>query len=147
MKIQTKYHGEIQVEEEGVITFENGIPGFLKKKHFVILPFSDDTSFSILQSTATAAVAFVIIEAFTYFTDYDFQLEDHIIKQLHITSEKDIAVYNILTVQDPFDQTTVNLQAPIVINANKHLGKQVILANTPYQTKHALFKQKAQSVK
>ncbi|MDX8363823.1 flagellar assembly protein FliW [Cytobacillus sp. IB215665] len=147
MKIQTKYHGEMTVEESTFFTFNNGLPGFIDEKKYIIIPFSEDTPFFILQSVSTANVAFVMIEPFTYFNEYDFQLDDHIVEQLQLTSEKDVAVYNIITVQEPFDKTTINLQAPIVINANKRLGKQIILTNTPYHTKHALFENKAQSVK
>ncbi|MGG1557418.1 flagellar assembly protein FliW [Geobacillus thermoleovorans] len=142
MKIATKYHGDIDIDEKDIVRFEQGIPGFLEEKQFVLLPLAD-TPFVILQSVDTPALGFVLIEPFSYFPSYEFELDEATVEQLEIESERDVAVYVILTVADPFDNTTANLQAPVVINVRKRLGKQVILTNTPYKTKHRLFPEKA----
>ena len=141
MKIATKYHGDIEIHEKDIVRFEQGIPGFLEEKRFVLLPL-EDTPFTILQSVNTSALGFVLIEPFSYFPSYEIDLDDNTLEQLDIESERDVAVYVILTVADPFDDTTANLQAPIVINVHKRLGKQVILTNTNYKTKHRLFPEK-----
>jgi flagellar assembly factor FliW len=144
MKIRTKYHGEIEINEKDIFHFEHGIPGFLDEKQFVLLPI-EDTPFVILQSVKTPALGFAMIDPFVYFKDYEFELDEHSVEQLQLSSEKEVAVYAILTVADPFEQTTANLQAPIVLNYKKKLGKQVILTNTPYKTKHRLFPEKAEA--
>jgi flagellar assembly factor FliW len=141
MKIATKYHGDIDIDEKDIVRFEQGIPGFLEEKQFVLLPLAD-TPFVILQSVKTPALGFVLIEPFSYFPSYEIDLDDNTLEQLQITGEQDVALYVILTVADPFDDTTANLQAPIVINVHKRLGKQVILTNTNYKTKHRLFPEK-----
>ncbi|WP_060788342.1 flagellar assembly protein FliW [Geobacillus zalihae] len=142
MNIDTKYHGTVAVKEEDIIRFPHGLPGFADEKRFVLLPLAD-TPFVILQSVETPALGFVLIEPFSYFPSYEFELDEATVEQLDIESERDVAVYVILTVADPFDNTTANLQAPVVINVRKRLGKQVILTNTPYKTKHRLFPEKA----
>ncbi|MGG3789672.1 flagellar assembly protein FliW [Geobacillus thermodenitrificans] len=141
MNIDTKYHGTVVVKEEDIIHFPHGLPGFADEKRFVLLPLAD-TPFVILQSVDTPALGFVLIEPFSYFPSYEFELDETTVEQLEIESERDIAVYVILTVADPFDHTTANLQAPVVIHVCKRLGKQVILTNTAYQTKHRLFPDK-----
>ncbi|TCK05054.1 UNVERIFIED_ORG: flagellar assembly factor FliW [Anoxybacillus amylolyticus] len=141
MNIDTKYHGTVAVKEEDIIHFPHGLPGFADKKRFVLLPLAD-TPFVILQSVETPALGFVLIEPFSYFPTYEFELDEATVEQLNIESERDVAVYVILTVADPFHETTANLQAPVVINVHKRLGKQVILTNPPYQTKHRLFPEK-----
>ncbi|MGG3821732.1 flagellar assembly protein FliW [Geobacillus thermodenitrificans] len=141
MNIDTKYHGTVAVKEEDIICFPHGLPGFANEKRFVLLPLAD-APFVILQSVDTPALGFVLIEPFSYFPSYEFELDEATVEQLEIESERDIAVYVILTVADPFDNTTANLQAPVVIHARKRLGKQVILTNTAYQTKHRLFPEK-----
>lgn len=142
MKLRTKYHGELDINENEIFHFENGIPGFLNEKQFVLLPLKD-TPFMILQSVQTPALGFAMIDPFSYFPAYDIELDEQTVEQLELSSEKEVAIYTILTVADPFDHTTANLQAPIVLNYEKKLGKQVILTNTPYQTKHRLFPEKA----
>ncbi|OQP17252.1 flagellar assembly protein FliW [Geobacillus zalihae] len=141
MNIDTKYHGTVAVKEEDIIHFPHGLPGFTDEKRFVLLPLAD-TPFVILQSVETPALGFVLIEPFSYFPTYEIGLDDNTLEQLQITGEQDVALYVILTVADPFDDTTANLQAPIVINVHKRLGKQVILTNTDYKTKHRLFPEK-----
>ena len=141
MNVRTKYHGELSIDEQDIIRFPHGLPGFADEKRFVLLPLAD-TPFVILQSVDTPALGFVLIEPFSYFPSYEIELDEATLEQLGIESERDVALYVILTVADPFDNTTANLQAPVVINARKRIGKQVILTNTPYKTKHRLFPEK-----
>lgn len=137
--IETKYQGEITVNEADVFTFEKGIPGFSDETSFVLLPFAEETPFFIMQSVKTPMLAFIVTDPFTFFRTYDFQLDDAIVNQLNIESEQEVSVFVILTVADPFANTTANLQAPIVLNVNKKRGKQVILADERYTTKHPIM--------
>lgn len=141
MKIKTKYHGEIEIEEKNIIKFPYGIPSFQDEKQFYILPFSEDTPLFILQSVKSESLAFVVVSPFDFFPDYSVKLSDQITEQLEIEKEEDVAIFSILTIQEPFQNTTANLQGPIVINSAKKLGKQVILSDSPYKTKHRLFEQ------
>ncbi|WP_010197007.1 flagellar assembly protein FliW [Bacillus sp. m3-13] len=139
MKIETKYHGLIEVQEEEVVNFPNGLPGFLEEKEFTVIPFSEDGTFFILQSVKTPELGFVLTNPFTFYPDYDFKLEDQAVDALELYSPEDVTVYAVLTMADPFHLTTANLQAPVVVNSKKKTGKQVILTGSPYQTKHNLF--------
>ncbi|WP_404433573.1 flagellar assembly protein FliW [Sutcliffiella horikoshii] len=139
MKIETKYHGLIELQEEEVVKFPNGLPGFLEEKKFAVIPFSEDGTFFILQSVKTPELGFVLTNPFTFYPDYDFDLENQAVDTLELNSAEDVIVYTVLTMADPFHLTTANLQAPVVVNVKKKLGKQVILTGSPYQTKHNLF--------
>jgi flagellar assembly factor FliW len=139
MPIKTKYHDEIEINKEKILHFEKGIPGFLGEKEFIILPLSDDNTFSVMQSVTTPYVAFVVVSPFTYFQNYEFKLEDAVVEELELKTEKDILVYTLLSVADPFEKTTANLQAPIIINSSNHKAKQVILNDGNYKIKHPLF--------
>ncbi|MCF6410150.1 flagellar assembly protein FliW [Pseudalkalibacillus salsuginis] len=142
MKINTKYFGEVEIEEKDIVAFDQGIPGFIDEKQFVILPFGDeDTALSILQAVKNSNLAFVITNPFLFFKDYEFNLPDNVTEQLEIKEEKEVAVFVILTVQDPFEKTTANLKAPIVLNIKNSSGKQIVLNDDQYQTRHTLFSQ------
>jgi flagellar assembly factor FliW len=141
MKINTKYHGEIDINQKEVLFFEKGIPGFQDEKQFIILPLSDDQTFSVLQSLESEYLAFVIANPFLFKKEYDFEIEDSVVEDLEIQSNNDVQVYTILTVQDTFEKTTANLQAPIIINIKNNKAKQVILNKGDYQTKHPIFKE------
>lgn len=142
MNIQTKYHGEIEIQNEEILIFNKGIPGFPEEKEFVTIPFSDDGEFLALQSLTTSALAFIIANPFSFDPTYDVFLEDHVVDTLGITEEKDVVVYSILTVQDPFEDTTANFQAPLIINTKNRQAMQVILNQKDYTTKHPVFKNK-----
>ncbi|MBX9974392.1 flagellar assembly protein FliW [Cytobacillus firmus] len=138
MNIQTKFHGEQEINKDDIIQFPSGIPGFLEEKEFFILPL-EGTELFVLQSVKTTEVAFIVTDPFALFPQYEFDLPEEALEKLGIQKEKDVATFAILTVREPFEETTANLQAPLVINQTKKLGKQVILNHTPYQTKHKIM--------
>ncbi|MFD1706925.1 flagellar assembly protein FliW [Siminovitchia sediminis] len=142
MKIETKYHGSREIQAEDILKFESGIPGFPDEKEFVLLPL-DDSFLSVLQSVSTPEIGFVVTDPFSFFPEYDFQLSDSAVEQLKLEKPDDAVVYTILTIRDPFEKTTANLQAPVVINTKNSNAKQVILNDGKYKTKHPLFGQKA----
>jgi flagellar assembly factor FliW len=139
MKISTSYHGDIEIDNQQTLTFNQGIPGFLEETEFVILPLSEAEAFQVLQSIQTKELAFIITDPFQFFLDYDFQLELQEIEKLQLQQAEDAAVYVLLTMSDSMEKITANLQAPVIINTKQQLAKQVILMNTAYETKHRLF--------
>ncbi len=138
MNIKTKYHGEVTINTEDIFTFENGLPGFEDEQSYVLLPFPNNEVFSILQSTKTPTIGFVVSNPFGFFPQYDFELEENTKKQLRIENEENVAVMIILTVNESIEQSTANLQAPIIFNVHHKKGKQVILNDARYKTKHLL---------
>ncbi|MGZ0877357.1 flagellar assembly protein FliW [Priestia megaterium] len=139
MKISTSYHGDIEIDNQQTLTFNQGIPGFLEETEFVVLPLPEAEAFQVLQSIQTKEVAFIITDPFQFFLDYDFQLEPQEIEKLQLQQVEDAVVYVLLTMSNSVEKITANLQAPVIINTKKQLAKQVILMNTAYETKHRLF--------
>lgn len=139
MRIQTRYHGEIQLAQEEIIHFSKGIPGFPNENKFVLLSLPDQSLLSIMQSVNTPELAFVLTNPFSFTEKYEFTLDDGTIEQLSIVNQEDISVFSIVTVHDPFEKTTANLQAPIILNGKNNEAKQVILNDTKYKIKYPLF--------
>lgn len=138
MNIKTKFHGKQEIAAEDIIHFEMGLPGFPNEKEFCILPM-EDTPFLVMQSVQTTEVAFIIMEPFQIFPGYEFDLPDEILEGLNVKSDKDLAVFVILTVQEPFNKTTANLQAPIILNQANRKAKQYIINRSSYTTKHLII--------
>ncbi|MFL0364981.1 flagellar assembly protein FliW [Pseudobacillus sp. 179-B 2D1 NHS] len=139
MIIETKYHGQLEVMEEDIWTFNQGIPGFVDEKSFTLLAFPDNDLFFVLQSTNTPALGFIVASPFVFFPEYDIQLGDSTIETLQLEKAEEAAVYTILTVREPFNETTANLQAPIILNTKNKRAKQVILNDSRYQTRHLIM--------
>lgn len=139
MKVLTRDFGEIEADQENIIKFKNGLPGFEELKKFVIIPLSDDSPFMVVQSLDEVEVAFTVIEPGNFMSDYKFEISDNIEKELEICSIEDVLVLNIITLQEKLKESTVNLSAPLVININKNLGRQVILDDKRYELKYKFF--------
>lgn len=137
MKINTKYFGTVEIDDRDIVCFEHGIPGFPDERGFVFLPI-EDTVFHIMQSTQTPSLALTTSSPFTFFKQYEIDIPDLALEQLQIQNENEVMVLVTLQIQTPFSKSTANLVAPIVINTEKRLGKQVILEKTTYTTKHMI---------
>lgn len=130
MKIQTKYFGELEIENSEIVSFPSGLPGFAEMKRFILQPFGD--TFYILQSVEEKNVAFIVTSPFSFFNDFSINLPEAFVSQLSIESEKDVSVWVIVSVKDPFTNSTANLKAPVIINTTKKLGKQYIPDKSSY---------------
>lgn len=142
MKILSDMLGEIEVNEDELITFEDGIPGFEDQKSFILVEDEDETfPFKWMLSATNPYIGFVIIDPFKVFSDYEVELPDTAIRKLKIEDESDVLVYTICVIPEKNAQDmTTNLQGPIVINSRLGLGKQVILDDERYSVKHYILK-------
>jgi flagellar assembly factor FliW len=136
VNINTKFFGEINIEDECIINFPEGIPGFEQFKSYIILDIENNTNMRCLQSIDNSSICLVIINPWDVCSNYEFELTDTEINQLSIKNESDINVYNVITIRG--DKVTVNLVAPIVINIINNIGKQIILSNTEYSIRQEI---------
>jgi flagellar assembly factor FliW len=142
MKLNTKNFGELDIDEKKIISFPEGLPGFEEEKEFIIINNEDEENpFCWLQSVKNPDLAFVIVDPFFVFSDYSVDLSKTVQEKLKIKDEKDVAVYSIVVVPEDLKKMTANLLGPIVINVRERLGKQVILDDPRYTTKHYIFPQ------
>ncbi|OMC89155.1 flagellar assembly protein FliW [Viridibacillus sp. FSL H7-0596] len=137
MQIETKFLGSVEIEEENIFTFEEGIPGFENSKKYVFLPLEKESPFGILQSITQVEVGFVVAFPFLFKKDYSFDLSESDKKALHVKEESDIITYSIVTLKEPFETSTLNLLAPVIINVKQKIGKQIVLQdNEKYALRH-----------
>jgi len=138
MKLETRNFGEIEIFEEDVINFREGLPGFPKDKQYVIL--SDENSpVSFLQSVDGGDVSFVVVDMLAFMPDYNPRVDESFLEDLGVYNPANFEIYNIATIFDNLKDSTVNLKAPIVVNAMDKIGKQVVCDNEEYSVKAALF--------
>lgn len=147
MKIATKFFDSIDIAKEDILVFPQGIPGFLEEKEFVLLDLEDNPVFQVIQSVGNSTTAFIVTNPYHFYKDYEIELNDNILEFLELEAEQDVTVLSILSLKDPFEESTINLQAPIIINKNKQTGKQYITNLKDYSTKQPLFKQPTSTVK
>lgn len=134
MELETKL-GTLHVDEKKILHFPAGILGFSGYHRYIIVE-QEGSAFSFLQSVDDPDLSFVIIMPELVCADYFVQLSDEEIDLLQIESPEDGKVYGIVTIPENVAEMTVNLQAPVVINAKSLVGAQFIIQGDKYHTKH-----------
>lgn len=132
MKVNTRFFGEIEIEDDKIIKFEKGIIGFPDMKNFTLIfdqESEDQNSISWLQSMDDADVAFPVLDPLIVCPDYNPQVEDELLKPLGELREDNLFVLVMVTVPTDIKQMTVNLKAPIVINTDTKKASQLIIDN------------------
>ncbi|YCI23180.1 flagellar assembly protein FliW [Paenibacillus sp. Z3-2] len=97
----------------------------------------EDTPFNYLQSVREPALAFLLASPFMFVPDYSFELSEADKEELEIQDQ--VSVYSIVTIQAEANKSTMNLLAPVVLNPEKRVGKQVVLHQSSYETRHLIW--------
>ncbi|WP_378950663.1 flagellar assembly protein FliW [Pelosinus sp. sgz500959] len=139
MIIQSTRFGKLEIDESEIINFPHGIPGFPEEKKFILVANAPDSPFSFLQSTVEANLTFLLADPFVFFKEYEFKIDDEVTHELGLFSENPPQVFVIATVKEKLEDMTANLLAPVVINSQERIGRQIILEKTNYGTRHSLF--------
>jgi len=139
MKIESTRFGEMEVEEQQLINFPHAIPGFPSEQSFAFIPYQSDSPFAFLQSATDPDLTFVIVEPYSFFPDYGFDLDDVVAGELGLCDENRPQIFNIVRIPEKADEMTANLLAPLVINWEKRVGMQIVLEKSPYTVRHSLF--------
>lgn len=143
MLINTKYFGEVEVEESKIIEFEKGIIGMPEYKRFILIDEKDDKGnranmMSFLQSVDDYTVAFPVINPLEVYDEYNPIINHSEIKNLGDVTEDNIAMFTSVNVGQDATQITTNLKAPFVINTDLYKGVQVIVEND-YLVKYVVY--------
>ena len=143
MEINTKYLGKVNIDASSILSFPNGLLGLKDSKKFAIINMEDMPQFRFLQDIENENISFLVINPWEFFTDYDIELPDEKLENININpkGENLMEIYTIVTLSKEFKKSTSNLLAPVVINLKEKKGKQFVLNNSPYTTKHPLFKE------
>jgi flagellar assembly factor FliW len=128
MKVVTQQFGELEIQDEQIIRFPDGIIGFESHKKFVIINDEDYEPFRWLISLDNKEFGFPVLNPFLLIEDYEKEFPPRVAKQLN--SEKTVMdVFCVVTLKGEQEKVTVNLKGPVIIDYEKKEGKQLILTN------------------
>ncbi|MBR6329334.1 MAG: flagellar assembly protein FliW [Lachnospiraceae bacterium] len=142
MKVNTKVFGEIEIADDRIISMDNGIIGFPDLKQFAIVHNSEreDASVAWFVSLDEPAFALPVINPLVVCTEYNPEVDDDLLKPLGEFDEDSMLVLVTMTIpQGRIEEMTVNLKAPIVINAKNRKGCQIILESEDYKIKYPIY--------
>ncbi|HBX23717.1 MAG TPA: flagellar assembly protein FliW [Desulfotomaculum sp.] len=140
MQVQTTRFGILEIKEDLIIHFPNGIPGFESLRRFFFIPVEGTENLNWLHAADDPAVALLVIDPFKYLKDYACDVPETDILELEIENQEETLLLATVTIPraNP-TEATANLVAPIVINTRLKKARQVILVDALYTTRHRLF--------
>ena len=143
MKVNTKFFGEVELDDEKIIEFPNGIIGFEDYKKFAIIydtdGDTDGTRISWLQSLDEAYLALPIVDPLSLIDEYSPMIDDELLKPLGNPADEDLLFLVVMTVPSDMTKVTANLKAPVIINAKGRTGVQLIVENDDYPVKFNVY--------
>ena len=140
MKITTRLFGEIDIEEDKIITFEDGIVGFPFLKRFTLIQDQESENNVImwLQSMDEGVFAMPVMPPSIIIEDYAPTIHESSLEKLgNLTDDNTYSLVTV-TVTDKIEEITANLKAPIIINMDTLKASQLIVEDD-YQVKHPLY--------
>ena len=138
MKVNSRVFGEIDIDDEKIINFNEGIMGFEDMKNLTLI--FDTTreekknAISWLQCLDDPELALPVINPFLLTDTYNPTVEDELMKPLGDFEDEDLLILLALSVPAgrPED-TTANFKAPFIINPNNRAGIQIVVNNDDYE--------------
>lgn len=142
MRIETRIFGAVEITDDKIITFENGIIGFPELKRFTLLHDDEagtDAGIRFLQSVEEPGFAMPVMDPLIVKQDYDPVVEDELLAGIGELNENNLLVMVTVTVPSDLTKMSVNLQGPIIINVEKRLAVQLIVENKDYPVKYPIY--------
>lgn len=141
MLVKTKFFGEVNLPEEKILTFERGLIGLSDYKRFTILYDCEKevSNISWLQSVDEPTLALPVIKPWLVKEDYNPVVEDELLKHIGELTEENLVILLTATVPQDIKQMSVNLKAPIIINADTRKAAQIIVENQDYEVKYKVY--------
>lgn len=138
MMIQTKFHGELEIEQMKQWTFPNGLPGLENEKRFILLPIEGNDSLQVMQSVESPSTALIVSNPYAIMDDYSFEIDEPTLELLKINAQEDLMILAVMTLKQPIESSTINLQAPLVFNIANQTAKQMILNDSRYNLRQPI---------
>ena len=143
MQVDTRWFGTVDIDDNKIVTFDLGIIGFEDCKKFTLIydvEKGDEAAIMWLQSLDEAALALPVMKPEYIMKGYDPVVEDEILNTLgEDIQSANLAVFCTLTVPEDLTKMTINLKAPIIINADTMKGVQLIADNEDYAVRYPIY--------
>ena len=143
MQIKSRIFGEIEIDDEKIITIPNGIMGFEQYQKYAIAFDSENESkngIMWLQSLEEENLAFPVMDPMHVMSDYSPMIEDDWLEPIgNFETDNYLYVLSILTVPSDITKMTINLKAPLIINTITRKGIQLIVNNDEYPVRYNVY--------
>ncbi|HPG29890.1 MAG TPA: flagellar assembly protein FliW [bacterium] len=142
MIIKTKTLGEIDINENEIITVIDGIFGFPDLTKYILLMKEEEAPFAWFQSVEDSELAFVVIDPFLFKHKYKLKVGKDFLNKIQVSDNSEIISYSIVVIpQNNPQMMTANLQGPLIINPKNKLACQAISDIQEYGVRHLIMEE------
>jgi flagellar assembly factor FliW len=127
MDIITSRFGRFEVQVDDVIRFPAGLLGLESCREWVLLADVENDALAWLQSVERPEVAVAVVNPRRFVPEYQIRVVRRDLTALELDDPRRAQVLAILGKTE--HTITLNLRAPLVINLEKRLGRQVVAIN------------------
>ena len=124
MEIFTTRFGTLDVEADDLIHFPKGLLGLAQCRDWVLLADTQNDAVAWLQSVDRAEIALGVVSPRRFLSSYQMRVVGRELEPLKL--ERIQAARVLVVVSKNEGLITLNLKAPLVINLDRRLGRQVI---------------------
>lgn len=142
MRVKTNLFGEMDIEDEKIICFPDGMIGFPDNKRFtLIVDEKEDRTSHIywLQSIEEETFAIPVMNPLLVKKNYNPEVEDELLNPIGGLKEDNISVFVTVTVPTQIENMSVNLKAPIIINMETMKACQLILDGEDLPVRYPIY--------
>lgn len=142
MEYTTKLFGKIDVNEDKIIEFPQGILGFEDLKKFALMfdsEKSSPTGLNFMVSLDEPAFMMPVVTAVAVKPDYSPKISSEVEQAIGPLTEDNVLVMVTMTIPSNITDMTVNLNAPIIINTDTNKAVQSMVTNEGYDVKYPIY--------
>lgn len=122
---------EHEYQEDEVLNFTEGLIGLPKMRRAVLIPMDEYQPFCWLASLDDEKNRFIVVNPHEIFPDYAPLIPQEL-------SETDLQTLAIVKISSDWQNTTINLRAPIFVNSKTQKAAQVVLTESRYDLAESL---------
>jgi flagellar assembly factor FliW len=138
MHIESTRFGSLEVRDETVIAFPDGLIG-LPGTTYALVAKSENTPFYWLHSAEHPDVALPVTMPWLFFSGYEVRVPDEDAARLHLSDSGSAEIFCVVRAAPQLEDFTINLAGPVIINASHRVGRQIINAAGGYAVRQPLF--------
>lgn len=135
MNIESQRFGTLDINDDELLTFPQGVIGFPTEQRFALVPHQGSGYIAWLQSAVTPGLAFPVVSAHAFGDRYPDVPVESAARDVGVDGDEDTLAVMVVLCALANQPATVNLLAPIVVNAATRKGAQIILEGTRYSTR------------
>jgi flagellar assembly factor FliW len=137
IRLQSRF-ADVEVDPKDIITFPDGIPGYEACREFVLLNSTDFAPFTVLHAVNGSEPCFLAVDPKSVLDTYRCELGATDRLRLGVADDTTLLWIAIVSVNEN-GEVAANLRAPIVVNPERMIGRQVMPNNCVYPLHHVLI--------